>query len=90
MCILILVLLAISMHWWFTVLVTGYHRLIKELVCVFSGFSGAEQPCGGFSGAGAAAGRACDGRGGGDSRSDGSVRAAGGGEVHPGQHPALR
>lgn len=32
----------------------------------FSGFSGTEQPRGGVSGAGAAAGGACDGRGGDD------------------------
>lgn len=59
-------------------------------MCVFSGFSGAEQPCGGVSGAGAAAGGACDGCGGDDPRPDGSVREAGGGEVHPGQHSTLR
>lgn len=42
-------------------------------VCTSSGFSSAEQPGGGVPGAGAAAGGACDGRGGDDPRSDGSV-----------------
>lgn len=55
-----------------------------------SGFGGAEQPRGGVSGAGAPAGGARDGRGGDDPRSDGSVRAAGGGALHPGQHSPLR
>lgn len=59
-------------------------------VCVFSGFSGAEQPRGGVSGAGAPAGRACDGCSGGDPWPDGSVREAGGGAVHPRQHSPLR
>lgn len=42
-------------------------------ICIFSGFSSAEQPCGGVSGAGAATGGACDGRGGDDPRPDSSV-----------------
>ena len=58
-------------------------------MCAFSGFSGAEQPGGGVSGAGAAAGGACDGCGGDDPRPDGSVRAAGGGKIRPGQHSTL-
>lgn len=58
--------------------------------CLSSGFSGAEQPCGGVPGSGTPAGGACDGRGGDDPWSDGSVRATGGGEVHPGQHSSLR
>lgn len=56
---------------------------------VCSGFSGAQQPRGGISGAGAAAGGARDGRGGDDPQPDRHVRETGGGEVHPGQHPAL-
>ena len=62
---------------------------MSRCVC-FSGFGGAEQPRGRVSGAGAAAGGACDGRGGDDPRSDVSVREAGGGEVHPGQQSSLR
>lgn len=56
----------------------------------FSGFSSAQQPGGGVSGAGVAAGGACDGCGGDDPRPDGSVRKAGGAEVHLGQHSPLR
>lgn len=59
-------------------------------MCALSGFSGTERPRGRVSGAGAAAGGACDGCGGDDPRPDGSVREAGGGEVHPGQHSSLR
>ena len=59
-------------------------------MCVFSGFSGAEQPRGGVSGAGAPAGGACDGCGGGDPWPDGSIREAGGGAVYPRQHSTLR
>lgn len=59
-------------------------------VCTSSGFSSAEQPRGGVPGAGAAAGGARDGRGGDDPRPDGSVRTAGGGALHPGQHSPLR
>lgn len=63
------------------------------IICMhmcFSGFSGTEQPRGGVSGAGAAAGGACDGRGGDDPRPDSFVREAGGGAVHPRQHSTLR
>lgn len=62
----------------------------ENLYVVFSGSSGAEQPGGCVSGAGAAARRARNGCSGGDSRPDSNVRKAGGAEVHSGQHSSLR
>lgn len=59
-----------------------------SLLCC-SGLGGAQQSGGGVQGPGAAAGRACNGRGGGHPRPDSSVREAGGGAVHPGQRPTV-
>lgn len=73
-----------------TLELSGARSLTTTSVRLSSGFGGAEQPGGGVPGAGAPAGGARDGRGGDDPWPDGSVRAAGGGEVHPGQHSPLR
>lgn len=69
---------------------SGARLFTTTSVRLSSGFSDAERPRGGVPGAGAPAGGTRDGRGGDDPRADGSVRAAGGGQVRPGQHTPLR
>lgn len=62
----------------------GMSTMSLSVLDCCSGFGGAQQPRGGVSRAGAAAGGACDGCGGDDPQPDRHVRETGGGEVHPG------